>query len=117
MKRDMDLIRLLLLALESGIESEELKRYDGDAQVYHMVLLKDAELIDAVIRHDERGIPNGVAFLRMTWKGHEFIDSIRDNELWAKVKKHVLKPTASWTISIVADYAKHEIKKHLGLPQ
>jgi len=116
MKRDMDLIRLLLLSFEAGTESEELKRYDANAQVYHMVLLKDAGMIDAVIRNDERGIPNGAIFLRMTWAGHEFLDSVRDSDIWAKIKKHVLKPTASWTVSIVADYAKHEIRTRLGLP-
>jgi hypothetical protein len=113
----MDLIRHLLLSLEAGADSEDLKRYDADAQIYHMVLLKDAEMIDAIIRHDERGIPNGVVVLRMTWKGHEFLDSIRDNKLWAKVRTHVLTPAASWTFSIVRDYAKHEIKKQLGLPE
>lgn len=117
MKRDMDLIRFLLLSFESGANRDDLKRYDENAQVYHMVLLKDAGMIDAVVRTDERGVPNGAIFLRMTWAGHEFLDSIRDEDVWGKIKEHVLKPAASWTLSIIVDYAKRDIRRRLGLPE
>jgi hypothetical protein len=51
----------------------------------------------------------------LTWNGHEFLDSVRDTGIWAKVKERAAKlPSAP--LSILAGIAVAEVKKHLGLP-
>jgi hypothetical protein len=62
----------------------------------------------------EMGTPLHV-ISRLTWKGHEFLDDIRDSGIWEKTKKR-LSGLPSVSLSIVAEIAKAEIKKHLGLP-
>jgi hypothetical protein len=51
----------------------------------------------------------------ITWAGHEFLQSIKDDTLWKKAKEDVLKPTASWTFAILAEWLKQEMKTKMGI--
>ena len=123
MKRDMDLIRELLLRLEAlpvrrgGIlhitpDDETLcfVGYDETQVDYHLSLIREAGFID------EGGTRPmvGTGFRRLTWKGHEFLDDIRDPEIWKSTKART-KGIASVGISFVWELAKAEVKAKLGL--
>jgi hypothetical protein len=54
---------------------------------------------------------------QLTWAGHEFLDATRDNAVWKKVTERVLKGGASWTFDLVKEWAKHEVRSRLGLPE
>jgi hypothetical protein len=115
MKRDMELIRLLLLRVESGEETPELEQYDQSNRVYQAALMIDAGLVEGVISKDQHGMPARSAIIRLTWAGHDFLDAVRDNGVWKNIKDNVLKPGASWTFGLLLEYAKFEIKKHLPM--
>lgn len=51
----------------------------------------------------------------LTWKGHEFLDDIRDPDIWQKTKERA-GSLASVGIAFVWEIAKAEIKTKLGLP-
>jgi hypothetical protein len=51
---------------------------------------------------------------KLTWKGHEFVDTIRDAGIWNKVKER-LKGLPSVALSVVAEIAIAEAEKHLHL--
>ena len=107
MRRDMDLIRYILIQTESGQPIER----DHKEVVYHIALLNDAGLVEAVITNDEVGIPNNARILRLTWQGHEFLDASRNNKIWQAVKQKVLIPGVSWTVSTLLELLKQEVKK------
>jgi hypothetical protein len=111
MKRDMDLIRHILLRKEAEEEIEG----DQEAIVYHIALLKDAGFVDAEIIEGGSGFPVGAAILRLTWQGHEFLDASRDNKVWHAVKEKALKPGMSWTISTLFELLKQEAARQFGL--
>jgi hypothetical protein len=123
MKRDMDLIREILLRIESDPE------FDGTRWVtpsepsdlmptnclmdelnYHLELLIEAGFLTG----ESRSGYGSPTINRLTWKGHEFLDNVRDNEIWRGTKER-LKGLPSVAINIVAELAKAEIKKKLGL--
>jgi hypothetical protein len=115
MKRDMDVIRLLLLQLEGDEKAtENLKRYDEPTVVYNAALIVDAGLVEGAVARGGDNSPIGVAMNHMTWSGHDFLDAARDDNLWKKAKKNVMGPAASYTFEIVKTYLKAEIMKHLG---
>ena len=114
MKRDMDVIRLLLLRQETGEEPEELKQYDEQLVVHNVALMLDAGFIEGKIIPDRSGSPRGAIIIRMTWAGHDFLDSTRDTTIWNKAKEHVFKPGVSWTFSILFDLLKTEAQRRLG---
>ena len=90
MKRDMDLIRKILFEIESeptrssGL-SIQIPSYSDDEVMYHLVLLQEAGLIDAVTINDRSRAQ--VYPTRLTWEGHEFLDAARDNTNWNKAKE------------------------------
>ena len=115
MKRDMDVIRLLLLQVEGDEKAvEKLKAYDEQLVVYNAALLVDSGLIDGAVARGGDNEPFNVAMDHMAWAGHDFLDAARDETLWKKAKQNVMKPAASYTFEIVKEYLKAEIRKHLG---
>ena len=89
MKRGMELIRLLLLNLESEEEPNRHKRtlpsgYDKPTVDYHYALLIEAGLVDGkVVKGNERIVETYVS--RLTWNGHEFLDAARNETGWRHV--------------------------------
>ena len=114
MRRDMDLIRNILLSTESD-DFGNLEEVDGKTLAFHVALLEEAGLLRAYITFDGDEQPTGYIIRKITWSGYEFLDSIRDKTIWEKAKKYVLKPGASWTFVILAEYLKGEIKERLGM--
>ncbi|HEM8495069.1 hypothetical protein BGV52_29625 [Burkholderia ubonensis] len=91
MKRDMDLIRELMLKLEAlPLGSRDVVYIDPDAMAvdgydahqidYHLQLLEQAGLIDAGGLGG--GVGPGIAFGRLSWAGHDFLDAVRSPDVW-----------------------------------
>jgi len=87
MKRNMDLIRALLFQWESG--GQDLTAFSEAEQIYHTALLIEAGyLIGEIIpgdTEDGSGVV-GNCVSRLSWAGHDFIDSARSQSVWEKVK-------------------------------
>ena len=92
MKRDMELVRKLLLFLEEKpdhvvLEKVELEGYDDLTIGHHLVIMYEAGLIEGephVSTSSRRVIkvwPN-----HLTWKGYDFLSAARDESVWKKVK-------------------------------
>jgi hypothetical protein len=119
MKRDMELIRQILcsaeaLEYEDG-EPHELYRSKTPTEAYQIALMKDASLLDAEIGTTNR-IPSEAVIFRLTWAGHDFLDSSRDSKIWRMAVDHVIKPGASWSFSILVEWLKREAQRQLGIP-
>ena len=90
MKRNWDTIRRILLAVEqlpdenSQINSHELPGIDPVEAAYHMRLLRDAGLIDGGCRKATG--PAWCYATGLTWSGHEFLDRIRTDTTWNRIK-------------------------------
>ncbi|TBW32844.1 DUF2513 domain-containing protein [Siculibacillus lacustris] len=121
MQRDMDLIRELLLKLEalplpSGAnmylqpEDEEVAvpEHSADQIAYHLDLIQNAGFLEQSRSNPARGI----MFCGLSWAGHDFLDSVRNPETWAKTKKGALA-AGGWTADILKDLAKGFIKKQI----
>ena len=123
MKRDMDLIRELLFKLEQEPLDGNLYRLDLDGLgiegwshedlAYHFLLLIDAGFVDG-----ERGGTGDIVARKLTWKGHEFLDTVRSPEIWRRTKDGVAK-VGTASIEFIWDlakaYAKHLAKEKLGI--
>ena len=99
MKRDMDLIRQILTEIEAkpfdgNMINLDLEDSAGDQKLrYHVILLREAGLIDAV-----EPFPGGDSLqtgpiypTRLTWEGHEFLEAARDDTRWNKAKDTMAK--------------------------
>jgi DNA-binding transcriptional ArsR family regulator len=118
MKRDMELIRKLLLKLESHPsergdvfsivppdDAVAVYGYTDDEIAYHLDLLSEAGLIDSPGSQPM----GGVTFARLSWAGHDFLDSVREEETWTKTKSG-LRAIGGYSFDIVKDLATGYIK-------
>ena len=110
MKRDMDLIRHLLLKAEA---SDGTFSVHGNLETYQVEQMIDAGLIDGRVSHEIGATARQSFIHRLTWEGHDFLDAARDETLWSKAKEKFLKPSASFTFEILKGWLKSEITKHL----
>lgn len=120
MKRDFDLIRTILLEFEARPPSNiplKFKHDDYDPEIIneHMVLLIEAGLLEGTLLATTNS-PKRASPVRLTWEGHDFIDSIKDPTLWEKAKKNVIAPVGGVAFSVIKEWAVTEAKTRLGLP-
>jgi len=127
MKRDLDLIRTIMLKVEAEIvpalgpilAALGITGHSDSEILYHLDMLKMAGFIvggstnTIVVEIDKN--PTSVAVLELTWQGHELLDDIRDPEIWRKTKNRA-KGLASVGVGVLWEVAKAEIKAKLGLP-
>ncbi len=116
MKRDMDLIREILFQLERAGERTHLLKspegYSPNETSYHARLLLEAGLIESrrVASFDATAYRD----LRLTWQGHELLDTIRSPAVWDEVRKR-LRHFGGAALTIVKALAVEEAKKLLGM--
>ena len=91
MKRDMDLIRHIMIQIEDKYETTalynlEIEGYTKDQVATHCKMLYEAGLISDYKSEyaDNRLYRFGVG--NLTWDGYDYLDKIRDDSIWNKVK-------------------------------
>lgn len=105
MRRDMDLIRQILLEIEEhsgNAENLYIKGYSHEQIAYHVYLLHDAGLVKAKILYGMGSVnPVSYTVFSMTWMGHEFLDACRDEGIWQKMKEIVEEQVKSAPFKIL----------------
>jgi hypothetical protein len=105
MQRNMDLVRMILLRLEtspSGWAPNDLgiKSFPPEQIGYHAHIMMQEGLIEGsdattVSSAGPEGLPRS-----LTWKGHEFLDLARDQDRWNRAKAIIAKlggaPISVW---------------------
>ena len=110
MKRDMELVRKVLLAVESGQANHAIDGYDDDTIKYHKALVIQAGLAEGSVLKSGTGnreIPASVMLKKLTWAGHDFIDAIASDSNWAKVKDFLQDAGKQLTIETVKAAVVH----------
>jgi hypothetical protein len=116
MKRDMDLIRnmLLLIEADSDVPPKTVKAdtfldlCDNPSMIaLHLELLADSGLVDL------RKMPNGsYEVKRITGAGYDYLDSVRSAKVWRNVKDR-LSVVGGASFEIIKAVAIEEVKKAL----
>lgn len=119
MKRDMDLARKILIALEEREVVHPFLRLEvqGFASAlvsHHVWLLNQAGLIEA----NNASTADGDEWFPvcLTWEGHEFLDAARNDTTWNKAKALVLAKAGGLSFEALQFALTEIIKKALQLP-
>jgi Hypothetical protein (DUF2513) len=78
MKRDLDLIRQILLKLEADEPCNLVEGVDEFTITKHLGLLLEAGLIKGIAHETDQSSVYWVDVDRLTWSGHDFLDSARN---------------------------------------
>lgn len=117
MKRNMDIVRQIILATADMPYGEKLQSIDGiseDEFVTHVIWLQESGLIVANAQDGTGSMAQYAIVSRLTWDGCEFADAVLDDTLWKKAKESVIKPGLSFTFDVLKEWLKTEIVN--GLP-
>lgn len=127
MKLNHDCIRAVLLELEdrlslnglllpNGLEAfNSYQKFGEDEFIYCLDKLIEAGfLVGYIQRLDDSIYTYSVSSI--TWNGHEYLDTIRDNKVWHDSKKIASKFT-SVSLSLMSEIASKVILKSLHLDE
>ncbi|XYK68112.1 DUF2513 domain-containing protein [Serratia nematodiphila] len=139
MKIDQQYLKDLLIAFEeteghdTSIDDLKKKGYDVDSSdfIFHMRLLDDNKFITRIdgepgFGHLHIQHLNGFKYrwismpLRLTSNGHDFIDALRQKEVWNSLKKEFKDVTSIQSLfgiskGLAAGFAKKKISNLTGL--
>lgn len=125
MKRDMDMIRELLLKIEGGQgvfypiptetaqmfghqEAPPLTNDEANKLRLHLDMLEEIGFI-----RTQDVIAGGAVFVeRITWPGYEYLESVRDPETWRKTKEGA-NAVKNWSIETIKEIGKGLIRKQI----
>jgi hypothetical protein len=118
-KRDMDLIRKIVLAVEDAPTGYAPKLafdgYDNETVSYHAYLMIQAGLATGVeVTHQRSPGPEAI-LTGLTWEGHEFADAARDETRWKKAMGIVQEKGGAVGFDVLKDLLSHLAKLGLGL--
>jgi hypothetical protein len=116
-KRDLELIREILLAVENGASGDlEVPGYTRAQVGYHVYLLCDAGYL---VGEDCTAFGDEATYWMasdLTWAGHDYLNAVRDDSVWAAVKTRAGKHLPSLTLDVVKALGVEVVKQLIGLP-
>ncbi len=117
----MDLVRRILLALEAREHGYApggftIAGYDQDVIGHHVWLMEQGRLITAVKTtvHGDAS-PNALP-ITITWAGHDFLDAVRNDRVWGKVRTELKDKAITLPFTLLQDLALKILAAHIGLP-
>lgn len=119
MKRDMELVRDLLISIEehSGEKRWSVpKELDTHIAKAHLELMEQAGLV--TLSASRTSVIVVIYDVKLTWDGHEYLNAIRNDTVWNKVKDGVKEKGIQFTdltFTLLKEYAISEGKKMIGL--
>lgn len=125
MKRDLDLVRCILVTAESADgavdESVLLNCCDDIARLAFHVELMDSRglVVGKVGRDGMRRHVMSVEVSSITWEGYDYLDAIRSPRVWSRAKEAIAETVGDTSLPVVKEACKmiatEMIKTGLGL--
>lgn len=120
MKRDMELVRLILQTVEDhdhGFAPREivLDGYDQEAIGYHSYLIIDAGLAEGTKVTNRASKTPCWRIRNLCSKGHDFLDASREPKRWNKAKEALGNATIGAYLGLLEKLAVHYACKISGI--
>lgn len=119
MKRDMDLVRQILLTVENhdqgyAPESLLIDGYTEEQIGYHCYLLVQAGLAEGVVNTPLEAPSPSAILLNLTWQGHEFAASAQSPTIWSQAKD-VMHKVGDGSFQVWQGVLTDVVKSSLGV--
>lgn len=121
MKRNLDLIRHILLVTESldkpKITADDFvtEIYSYDEVCYHLSLLADANYVNVIEVPILNSRYSDYIVKRLTNSGHDFLDSIKNDTVFNKTKETLFSTVGTVALEVVKDLALSTTRNLLGI--
>ena len=104
MKRDLDLVRQLLLQIE-GLPAGPPAQYraseiEDPVLLAHFELVLASGLVNGKISRSQSSRGDVISILGLTWEGHEWIEMVRSQSVWNETKSLLLDSGGALTYEL-----------------
>lgn len=128
MELNKDCVRDVLLSCEELLKMDEegymnslsheeleqvLPNYKTEDIIYTVVKLKEAGFLDVKVTRASGNILVDLRIYDITFTGHEFLNDIRDDNNWKKVKE-IAKSVGAFSINMIAQIAVGVIQTNIS---
>ena len=121
MKREMDLIRDILLEIQASTGKVEMSIPDEPgmedqwAKLHQVKLLIKGGYLEGVAHCDPQGRCFAATVMDLTWQGHDLVDNIATETVWAKTKEALKDFGGSVSADLLKTVSTTVAAKLLGL--
>lgn len=125
MKRDLDLIREILIKAEDAKDAVTdcdlvTPEHPIGEVAFNVELMQDRGLIEATVeRAGLNNEPYAIDVARITWEGYDCLDAIRSRKVWEKAKRAISSAVGDTSLSVVKEtcqlVAQSLIRQQLGM--
>ena len=124
MKRDMDLVRKILLEVEKAEHDLDISRFsylneNKDVINYHLEMLIERGFIKGKLHKEWGGNVVCGTIEGLTWEGQDFLEVVRDEGVWMRAKQTISKTVGTTSLDVLKNtctaIATAIIKEHLGI--
>jgi hypothetical protein len=120
MKRDLDLVRQLMLQIEALPAAPpvqyRMSEIEDPVLLAHLEMLIEAALVNGRISRSQGARGDVISVSGLTWQGHEWVEMVRSQSLWNEVKSAVLDGGGVLTFELTKAVAAKIFRARLALP-
>lgn len=109
MKRDIDLIKKILINVENNVAHEAIDGYEKQDTLEHQALLIDAKLLDGKAHPNTETSKTYIEFVSisgLTPKGYDFLDSLKNDNVFNKIKNLIKDMSTEATKAYFLNFVK-----------
>ncbi|MFL5620216.1 MAG: DUF2513 domain-containing protein [Gemmatimonadaceae bacterium] len=121
MKRDLDLVRQLLLqieALPAGPPAQyPTREIEDPVLLAHFELVIAAGLVNGNIARSQGARGDVISISGLTWEGHEWIEMVRSQTVWNETKAALLESAGAMTYELTKDVASKLLRARLAVSE
>jgi hypothetical protein len=120
MKRDMDLVREIMLKIEALPTGPPVLYRVSEVEdlvlLNHLEMLIDAGLVRGKISRSQGARGDVIGISTLTWEGHEWIDLVRDPRVWDEAKTELQENGGALSFELTKAVAMRIHRVRMGLP-
>ena len=119
MKRDLDLVRQLLLQIE-GLPAGPPAQYrtseiEDPVLLAHFELVIASGLVNGTISRSQNSRGDVISIAGLTWEGHEWIETVRSQSVWNEAKAMLLDNGGALTYELTKAAASKILRARLDV--
>ena len=119
MKRDLDLVRQLLLQIEALPAGPPVQYRTSEIEdpvlLAHFELVLGAGLVNGKIARSQGARGDVISISGLTWEGHEWIEMVRSQAVWNETKATLLAGAGALTYELTRSAAAKILRGRAGL--
>ena len=120
MKRDMDLVRQIMLNIEDRPAGPpvhfRMDEVEDRVLLGHLEMMIAAGLVTGKITQPHGARGSMIIVGDLSWEGHEWIETVRDQSVWDETSDTLMANGGAFTFELAKAVATRILRRKLSLP-